>query len=314
MILVDITYTLSLLYNTLYPLDYYELVFNCDSMTEPTNKQSNNEAGRRKKIKTVGKSAQGNYYKFPQQNHSKNDQSASSDIAAASIFDREYFINDCIRRDIANLTDCCAKGRGVFGGCLLKHFGYHEVLQNPGDCADISSTSSSAAAASSLLLPSSSSNNIQCREDAVEAATAYVRLYREQGKTETKRDKEKRDAVIQETFRGCILSENHTNSADSSKKFDMQYEIPSVDNKLGKRNRLEVCVGTLQCVYGITAYEWRLCNEQLKKTDSGRVSSLRNQPWGDDYLHDFTFAEVENVFLRNLPDTPIASKLLLVVV
>eukprot|EP01035_Chromulina_nebulosa_P023191 gene23191-30060_t len=248
-------------------------------MTEPTNKQSDNEAGRRKKIKTVGKSAQGNYYKFPQQNHSKNDQSASSDIAAASIFDREYFINDCIRRDIANLTDCCAKGRGVFGGCLLKHFGYHE-----------------------------------CREDAVKAATAYVRLYREQGKTETKRDKEKRDAFIQEIFRGCILSENHTNSADSSKKFDMQYEIPSVDNKLGKRNRLEVCVGTLQCVYGITAYEWRLCNEQLKKTDSGRVSSLRNQPWGDDYLHDFTFAEVENVFLRNLPDTPIASKLLLVVV
>jgi hypothetical protein len=310
---VGITYTLSLIYNTVYPLDYYELVFNCDSMTEPTNKQSDNEAGRRKKIKAVNKSAQGNYYKFPQQNHSKNGQSTSSDIAAASILDREYFINDCIRRDIANLTDCCAKGRGVFGGCLLKHFGYHEVLQNPGDSAEdiISSTTS---AASSLLLHSSSSNNIQCRDDAVEAATAYVRLYREQGKTETQRDREERDSFIQEIFRGCILSEeHHTNSAESSKKFEMQYEIPSVDNKLGKRNRLEVCVGTLQCVYGITAYEWRLCNEQLKKTDSGRVSSLRNQPWGDDYLHDFTYAEVENVFLRNLPDTPIASKLLLVV-
>ncbi len=294
-------------------------------MTEPTNKQSDNEAGRRKKIKTVGKSAQGNYYKFPQQNHSKSGQSASSDIASASILNREYFINDSIGRDIANLTDCCGKGRGVFGGCLLKHFGYYEVMQNPGDSADISSsaaaaTSSSSSSSSSSSTSSSSSSsllgsndNIRCRNDAVEAASAYVRLYREQGKTETKRDKEKRDSFIQEIFRGCILSE-HTNP-DGSKKFVMQYEIPALDNKLGKRNRLEVCVGTLQCVYGISPYEWRLCNEQLKKTDSGRVSSLRmNQPWGDDYLHDFTIAEVENVFLRNLPDTPIASNIMLLLV
>ena len=161
-------------------------------MTEPSNEQPEKDLERRKKIKAVGKSAQGNNFKFPQQNHSKSCQSSSN--AAPSILDRDYFINDCIRRDIANLTDCCAKGRGLFGGCLLKHFGYQEVLQQ--------------AAAEDDSAGISLGN--QCREDAVEAATAYVKVYREQGKTETKRDKEKRDSFTQEIFRGCILSE-HTN-------------------------------------------------------------------------------------------------------
>ena len=88
----------------------------------------------------------------------------------------------------------------------------------------------------------------------------------------------------------------------------MQYEIPSIDKKLGKRNKIEVCVRTLQCVYGISAYEWRLCNEVLRESDDGRVSSLRHKPWDDDYLHDVTYAEVENIFQRNLNDCVVPSK------
>ena len=120
------------------------------------------EFERRKTIKAVGKSAQGNQHKFPQQLRDAKKQSSSD--SAPSILDREYFVKDEIRRDIANLTDCCAKGRGSFGGCLLKHFGYNQE-------------------SSSYLVDN---NNNQCGEDAVEAATEYVKINRAKGLFETK--------------------------------------------------------------------------------------------------------------------------------
>ena len=239
------------------------------------------ELHSRKKIKTLGKSSVGNLHKLPQQTK----KSSSNSCAAPSSFERsDYYSNEQIRRDVSNLSDCCAKGKGLFGGCLLKHFGYNEDTQS--SCT--------------------SETDLERREKAISAATEYIRVYREQGLTESKTDKAKRDSFIQEIFRGCILSEHL--KENGAKKFDMQYEIPSIDKKLGKRNKIEVCVCTLQCVYGISAYEWRLCNEVLRESDGGRVSSLRHKPWEDDYLHDVTYAEVENIFQRNLNDCVVPSK------
>ena len=187
---------------------------------------------RRKKIKAVGKSAQGNQHKFSQQSHGAIKQSSSE--TSPSLLHRDYFVKDEIRRDIANLNDCCAKGRGLFGGCLLKHFGYQE-----------SSFQSEA-------------NSNQILEDAIEAATQYVKINRAKGLNETKNEREKRDPFIQEIFRECILSTQQKRSSSTesgSIKFDMQYLVPPIDNRLGRHNRLEVCVKTLHCVYGITAYE-----------------------------------------------------------
>lgn len=237
---------------------------------------------QRKKVKTVGKSSVGNFHKFPQQTRTSRDSSAS--LSSSSLERSDFYINGQIQRDISNLTDCCAKGKGLFGGCLLKHFGYHEDVQ--ASCT--------------------SKSDIERRETAITAATEYIKIYREQGVAEVKKDKTKRDVFIQEIFRGCILSE--TLKENGKKRFEMQYEIPSIDNKLGKKNKIEVCVRTLQCVYDISAYEWRLCNEVLRESSGGRVSSLRHQPWKDDFLHDATYAEVENVFQRNLKDCVIPSK------
>ena len=269
---------------------------NSSSYTAPGHHrlQPETELERRKLIKAVGKSAQGNQHKFPQQYHGAKKQSSSSSDATQSLLDRsDYFVKDKIRRDIINLTNCCANGRDLFGGCLLKHFGYHQES----------------------LLSSSSSVDIinQCRDDAVEAATEYVKINRAKGLSETKNEREKRDSFIQEVFRDSILStkqkKSRTDDDGSAIKFDYQYLVPSIDNRLGRNNRLEVCVKSLRCVYGISTHEWRICNEQLRNVDSGgRVSTLRHKTWEDDYLHDYTLAEVENVFLRNLSDTPIASK------
>ena len=79
---------------------------------------------RRKKLKAVGKSAQGNQHKFPQQAYGAKKQSSSD--TSPSLLHHDYFVKDEIRSDIANLYDCCAKDRGLFWGCLLKHFGYQE--------------------------------------------------------------------------------------------------------------------------------------------------------------------------------------------
>jgi hypothetical protein len=245
------------------------------------------EVDRKNDIKRVGKSAQGNNFKFPQQIRSEKYSESS---VGPSIYSHDYFIKDAIRRDIAGLHHCCAKGRGFYGGCLLKKFGDHDALFH--DSADWSTENKD-------------------REEVIEAAIAYVKVYRDQGKAETKKDREKRDGFIQEIFRGCILSEKTTKASEGgSKKFEMQYEIPSLDSKLGKRNRIVVCLDTMLCVYGISSYEWRICNEQLRRTESARLSTLRHQKWEDDHLHDYTLAEVENVFLRNLKDSTIASKLI----
>jgi len=250
-----------------------------------THQLPEKELERRMKIKAVGKSAQGNQHKFPQQSHSANKQSSSD--TALSLLDCEYFVKDTIRRDISNLVDCCAKGRGLFGGCLLKHFGFQ--------------TSS---------LDDLSNSDKHRRDDAVESATEYIKINRAKGLSTTKNGREKRDLFIQEVFRECILSTQKKKCSsieDGSIKFEMQYFVPSIDNQLGQKNRLEVCVKTLQCVYGFSAYEWRVCKDEFKKAESGRLSTLRHKPWEDDYLHDYTLAEVENVFQRNLSDSPIAS-------
>ena len=52
---------------------------------------------RRMKIKAVGKSAQGNQHKFPQQSHSANKQSSSD--TALSLLDCEYFVIDLPKED-----------------------------------------------------------------------------------------------------------------------------------------------------------------------------------------------------------------------
>ena len=83
-------------------------------------------------------------------------------------------------------------------------------------------------------------NNNKCGEDAVEAATEYVKINRAKGLFETKIKRERRDPFIQEDFRECILStkqkKKSSRTEGSTITFEMQYLVPSVDNRLGRKH------------------------------------------------------------------------------
>lgn len=236
-----------------------------------------------KKAKFIGKGTTGNSHLFPQQlhNNSRRHNHHQTSIDAPLSFEQtEYAVKSEIQRSISNLTSCCSKGKHLFGGCLSLVFGSFSEDDN----SDSSST-------------------------AYSTAIQYVKKCRELGiasTTSTNKTIGSRDSFIQEIFRQCIVNEETRD--DGRKKFEMQYEIPNPKNKLGSSNRVVVCVRTLQCVYGFTSHEWRICGDHLKGSDSGRVSNIRHKPWGDDHIHDFTFAEVEGVFRRNLKDCVLPSK------
>jgi hypothetical protein len=238
-----------------------------------------------KKAKFIGKSTLGNSHLFPQQQqHSQHLIHQATSIDAPSSFEQtDYAIKSEIMRSISNLTSCCSKGKHRFGGCLSLVFG------SLSDEKDFDTSNSSTSVYS--------------------AAIRYVKKCRELGIVSTTLANKtigSRDSFIQEIFRQCIVNEE--TREDGRKKFEMQYEIPNPENKLGSSNRVVVCVRTLQCVYGFTSHEWRICGDNLKGSDSGRVASIRHKRWGDDYIPDLTFAEVDGVFRRNLKDCVLPSK------
>lgn len=247
---------------------------------------SNVDSNVKKKTKFIGKSTTGNSHLFPQQISRNRKQKTSptsytSSISSSSADQKDYLVTTEIKRAMSSLSSCCSKGKNRFGGCLSLVFGF-SIDDEDND------NSSSPAYCSAIQYVKS------CRELGYEASITL---------NGTKRS---RDSFIQEVFRQCIVNEEVKD--DGRKKFEMQYEIPNPMNKLGSQNRVIVCVKTLQCVYGFTTHEWRLCGDNLKSSDSGRVSSFRHKPWADDHLHDFTYAEVEDVFRRNLKDCVMPSE------
>ena len=237
---------------------------------------SNADSNAKKRTKFIGKNTTGNSHLFPQQMSQKRQQKSQqpNNTSTSSSEQRQYLATTEIKRAISNLSSCCSKGKNRFGGCLSLVFGFSN------DSDEDDSTSSAYSSAIQYVK--------RCHELGVETSMTSLG------------SKRSRDSFVQEIFRQCIVNEEL--KEDGRKRFEMQYEIPNPMNKLGSHNRVTVCVKTLQCVYGFTSHEWRICGDNLKSSDSGRVSSFRHKPWEDDYLHDFTYAEVEDVFRRNLPD------------
>ena len=266
--------------------------------------------GKKKPPKKVGQATVGNSHIFAQQKKQALDNNRSSS-AAASLFEQsDYNILGLIKLDIGHLSNCCSKGKKLSGGgCLLSCFGYYQN-KSP------ATTSTAAAASTSSAAACDQSNSNQQEEEqerAIAAAAEYIKTCRQLGVTDTNRTKEARDGFVQEIYRGCIISDE-LNEDGSTRKYQMQYEIPSIDNRLGRKNRLQVCLPTMLCVYGITKYEWRICGDHIKSSDFGRVSSMRQRFWKDDHLHDYTYAEVQSIFEKNLKDTIIPGRRYIIIV
>ena len=55
---------------------------------------------------------------------------------------------------------------------------------------------------------------------------------------------------------------------------------------------------TFLAVFGISSHEWSLCRNSFQRigADSNYNQDLRVKSWGDAHIHDFTFAETEEIY------------------
>ena len=55
---------------------------------------------------------------------------------------------------------------------------------------------------------------------------------------------------------------------------------------------------TFMFIYGITSHEWSLCRKifQRYSADTTYIPDLRQKKWTDAHIHDFTFAETEEIY------------------
>ena len=106
-----------------------------------------------------------------------------------------------------------------------------------------------------------------------------------------------RDPIIINLFKSCIQNDS---IRGDERIFKMDFQIPSPRNLLGRDNVVKCCRQAVLTVYGLTEYEWKQTSSLLKKTVNGNLQSLHHKPYTDATLHEYTHAEVAEVFKNNL--------------
>jgi len=251
-------------------------VFSKPVLRQENETKSENSSKNNFKRKMTVRNSVGNQHKFAQQLPKEAKRTCSSseeDKLARS----EHIEDTKIQNAVDKLSFCCPSSLDDGYGCLLKLF------------RDTSPGSENTTSYSNY-------DYFECYKRAV----TYVKQCRQLGKQDNSQlsEKENRDNFLQEVFRECIIDQEKL--SNGKEKFSFKFCIPSINNRLGNANRHVVCKQTLLSVYGFTEHDWRICSSALKTTDTGRVSSLRHKPWTDDVLHDYTFAEAEDVFADEL--------------
>ena len=107
-----------------------------------------------------------------------------------------------------------------------------------------------------------------------------------------------RDPMIISIFKSSIKNDT---IRGGERVFEMDYRMPSPNNLFGRDNTVKCCRKALWVIYGITEYEWRLASSTFKEVPFGQnVSSLHHKAYNDKTLHNYTYAEAEQVFNDNL--------------
>ena len=77
--------------------------------------------------------------------------------------------------------------------------------------------------------------------------------------------------------------------------------MPSPNNLFGRDNTVKCCRKALWVIYGVTEHEWRLASTTFKEVAFGQnVTSLHHKAYNDKILHNYSYAEAEQVFNDNL--------------
>jgi hypothetical protein len=103
------------------------------------------------------------------------------------------------------------------------------------------------------------------------------------------RDGEELDGFIQEKFRSVIVGDPVINKS-GEKHFNLKWQ------HRGK----ELCRQSFAYLFAIPKNRFDKCSKEMKAVESTYLNSLHHQPWKDDHVHDFTFAETEQLFKDNV--------------
>ena len=126
-------------------------------------------------------------------------------------------------------------------------------------------------------------------------AVNYVKRCRSMGSNSSSTS---RDQFVMEKFRESLADDVVSKSGERA--FVHTFSIPPTNGTLGAASRIDCCKKAFLTTFGLSEWDWRTCSKALKSTETGRVSSLHVRRWDDATVQEFTFAEAEEVFTRNL--------------
>jgi hypothetical protein len=96
------------------------------------------------------------------------------------------------------------------------------------------------------------------------------------------------DGYIQEKFRSVITGDMVNKSGE--KQFNLKWQHKGKD----------LCRSSFAHLFDIPKNRFDKCSKDMKAADSTYLNSLHHQQWKDDHVHDFTFAETEQLFKSNV--------------
>lgn len=96
------------------------------------------------------------------------------------------------------------------------------------------------------------------------------------------------DSFIQEKYRAVLVKAEK--QSDGSVKFLPRWSYKGIS----------LCRQSYANAFGITKHQLDMCSKALKHSDNRRVPKIKHQPFKDEHVHEFTFAETEEIFKKNL--------------
>lgn len=97
-----------------------------------------------------------------------------------------------------------------------------------------------------------------------------------------------KDKFLIAQFGKCIKEKIEAN--DGSIQFKMDYKLP-LD--------IVVCKTAWAAAYGFSVYKLQECSTAIKASATYNPTLLKRKRWNDDYIHDFSFKETEEMMADN---------------
>ena len=96
------------------------------------------------------------------------------------------------------------------------------------------------------------------------------------------------DHFIQDKFRAVIKKEKVNSNGETAFELDWKYE------------NIPLCRLSYSLLFKIPKNKFDACSKAMKASGIRYLNSINHQPFKDNHVHDYTFAETEKLFKENV--------------